>query len=54
MSSSEFVKSIGTSGPVGSEEPVWHTVISEEPTGNVEVQLAVVFTPVDKEVYWEG
>jgi len=54
MSSSEFVGSVGTSGPVGSEESVWHTVVSEEPTGNVEVQLAIIFTPVNKEVYGEG
>jgi len=54
MSGHEVFETFGASGSIGSEESVWHTVILEESTGNIEVQLAIIFTPVDKEVDREG
>jgi len=54
MSGSEYVGAFTTSGSVGSEETVWHTVILENATGNIEVQLAIILAPVDEEVDREG
>jgi len=50
MSGSEYVGAFTTSGSVGSEETVWQTVILEDATGNIEVQLAIILAPIDEEV----
>ena len=50
MSSSKYVGTFGASGTIGSEEFVWHTVIFEESTCGIKVQLVISLTPIHEEV----
>lgn len=49
----DLINAVGAFRATGAEETVWHTGVLEESTGSDHVQLTIVLSTVDEEVYWE-